>query len=134
MFFFSSLRSSNSCPDIYRNAISGGGAKAKVLTALAEDSNECSSRCSNSCDSCLHSLVDHLPMAGLASWKKFCNAPFVLFLVSNFILYAFNDITRKIPQGFPGFSAVSLDFPYFPEISHAFPGFLMHILSACRWP
>ena len=92
MFFFSSLRSSNSCPDIYRNAISGGGAKAKVLTALAEDSNECSSRCSNSCDSCLHSLVDHLPMAGLASWKKFCNAPFVLFLVSNFILYAFYDI------------------------------------------
>jgi len=87
-----SLRSSNSCPDIYRNAIPGGGAKAKVLTALAEDSNECSSRCSNSCDSCLHSLVDHLPMAGLASWKKFCNAPFVLFLVSNFILYAFYDI------------------------------------------
>ena len=33
-----------------------------------------------------------MPATGLASWSKFCNLPFVLFLISNFILYAFYDI------------------------------------------
>ena len=40
--------------------------------------------------------------------------------------------TRKITQDFLGFLGVSLDFPYFPDISHAFPGFLMLILSLAR--
>ena len=32
-------------------------------------------------------------------------------------------------QDFPGFSGVPLDLPYFPDISHCFPGFLMFLLS-----
>jgi len=100
-----SLRSSNSCPDIYRNAIPsrGSGGGTKTAAADLEDEDSYSSRCLSRFDSF------RLPIwREVASWKKFCNLSFVLFLASNFILYAFYDIMYTF---LPDYAAGDLKWP-----------------------
>jgi len=110
-----SLRASSSCPDIYRNAISGNRKGRGQSDLLDTDGEGMTAVCDSGChpvdSGCLSStkaagccaaavaVLEHLPCltvsngsGGIRSWSKFCNIGFILFLLSNFVLYAFYDI------------------------------------------
>ena len=70
------------------------------------DSGCLSSTKAAGCCAAAVAVLEHLPCltvsngsGGIRSWSKFCNIGFILFLLSNFVLYAFYDIMYTFLPG-----------------------------------